>query len=84
MVTEPAVRSEMARVGVLAETELAVAIAERTGTDVARDLYPSLVATAVLAAVNTAMRHWLRDQSVPIAGLLTTTLDLLAAGLPTP
>lgn len=85
MVAEPAMQGEFLRAGALAEAELAAAIAERTGTDVNRDLYPNLVAAAVMAASNVAMQHWLRaDAPVPMDRLLTEALAQFAAGLPTP
>lgn len=85
MLAEPALRGEMLRAGARAETEIAAAVAERTGTDPARDLYPNLVAAAVLAAANTAMAHYLRtDPPVPVEHSLTEALSRLAAGLSTP
>jgi AcrR family transcriptional regulator len=85
MVAEPALQPEFLRASALAEAELAAAIADRTGTDVDRDLYPTLVATTVGAAVATATTHWLRTG--PPGGmeeLLTDALRQVAAGLPTP
>jgi AcrR family transcriptional regulator len=85
MVAEPAMQGEFLRAGALAEAEIAAAVAERTGTDVNRDLYPRLVASAVMAASNVAMQHWLRaDPPVGIERLLSEALAQLAAGLPTP
>jgi AcrR family transcriptional regulator len=85
MVEEPALQAEFIRAGAVAEAELAEAIAERTGTDVTRDLYPKLVAGAVGTAINVATEHWLRtDQPTPMAPLLREAIHQLAAGLPTP
>jgi AcrR family transcriptional regulator len=85
MVAEPAMQREFLRASALAEAGIAAVIAERTGTDVDRDLYPQLVASAVTAAGNVAMQHWLRaDPPVPMEPLLTEALAQLAAGLPTP
>jgi AcrR family transcriptional regulator len=85
MVAEPAVQPEFLRASALGEAGIAAAVAERTGTDVDRDLYPQLVASAVMAATNVAMRHWLRsDPPVPMEPLLLAALAQLAAGLPTP
>jgi transcriptional regulator MftR-like protein len=36
-----------------------LAIAERTGADPARDLFPHVMAAAIAAAVRVAGRHWL-------------------------
>ncbi|SDR86938.1 DNA-binding transcriptional regulator, AcrR family [Actinopolymorpha singaporensis] len=85
VLTEPAVRGELARVGAAVETELAAAIADRTGTDVEHDLYPRLVAAAVAAAVQVATLHWVHTGSQgPVAPLLQDTIRQLAAGLPVP
>ncbi|MET9019100.1 TetR family transcriptional regulator [Actinopolymorpha sp. NPDC004070] len=85
MLTEPAVRGELARVGAAVETELAAAIAARTNTDVDRDLYPRLVAAAVSAALRAATLHWLNsDAPGPIAPHLQDAIRQLAAGLPVP
>jgi AcrR family transcriptional regulator len=85
MLTEPEVERGFLKAMATAQRELAAAIAERTGTDATRDLYPTLVATAVGAAVGTAMEHWLRaDPPVAIETLIRESLDQLRAGLPTP
>ncbi|MFC1401629.1 MULTISPECIES: TetR family transcriptional regulator [Streptacidiphilus] len=82
---QPALQGEMLRAGSAAEARIAEAVAERTGTDPAKDLYPHLVAAAVLAAVNTALTHYLRsDPPVPVERLLTEAITRIAAGLPTP
>ncbi|MBF8192952.1 TetR family transcriptional regulator [Nonomuraea sp. K274] len=82
---EPALRAESLRVAFAADGELAAAIAARTGTDAARDLYPHLVAGAATAAVQAAVAHWLRsDPPVPLVPLLRDSLRALAAGLPVP
>ncbi|AGP54923.1 TetR family transcriptional regulator [Streptomyces rapamycinicus] len=85
MVAEPALRGEMLRAGAVAEAEIAAAVAERTGGDPERDLYPHLVASAVMGAVNTAIAHHLRTEgTVPVSRLLTDALARIAAGLSTP
>ncbi|NBE95344.1 TetR family transcriptional regulator [Nonomuraea sp. KC401] len=82
---EPALRAETLRVALAADGALAAAVAERTGTDLARDLYPHLVAAATTAAVQAAVGHWLRaDPPVSLAPLLRDALRALAAGLPAP
>ncbi|MEQ3549487.1 TetR family transcriptional regulator [Pseudonocardia nematodicida] len=43
------------------ERALAEAIAVRTGSDPARDLYPALVASATIAGMRVAVQHWLGD-----------------------
>ncbi|MEV0697847.1 TetR family transcriptional regulator [Saccharopolyspora sp. NPDC050389] len=85
MLAEPAVQGEVLKANATAQDELAKAIAERTGTDVAHDLYPQLVAAVVGAGSATAVTHWLREDphgsAVP---LLREALARIAAGLPTP
>ncbi|MGC4891960.1 TetR family transcriptional regulator [Micromonospora sp. DT227] len=85
MLAEPALQGEMLRAGAVAAAELAEAVAERTGTDAGRDLYPHLVAAAVNAGVGAAMRHYLRAaRPAPMERLLSDALAQLAAGLPPP
>lgn len=85
MMAEPALQGDMLRAAALAEAEFAAAVADRTGTDLARDMYPHLVAAAVLAANNVAQAHFLRaDPHVPMKELLTAALAGIAAGLPAP
>ncbi|MFF3920221.1 hypothetical protein ACFYZB_43790 [Streptomyces sp. NPDC001852] len=85
MVSEPALQGEMLRAGAIAEAEIAAAVADRTGADLRQDLYPHLVASAVVAAINTVMAHHLRtDPPVPVGRLLGDALTRVAAGLSTP
>lgn len=85
MLAEPSLQGEMLRAGALAEAEFAGAVAERTGTDLHKDLYPHLVAATVLAATNVAQAAFLRaDSPRTMQDLLTEALDRLAAGLPAP
>jgi AcrR family transcriptional regulator len=87
MMTEPALQGEFLRANTAAQDELAAAIAERTGTDAARDLYPRLVAGAVANAISVAMRLWQEQSAEPpvdFGALLRDALGQLAAGLPTP
>ncbi|MEU5261242.1 TetR family transcriptional regulator [Amycolatopsis sp. NPDC021455] len=85
MVAEPALQSEFAKAGAAAEAEFAAAIAERTGTDAAKDLYPRLMAATVVAAFNVVIGQWL-DTEPPgsMADLLRDVFGRLAAGLPAP
>jgi AcrR family transcriptional regulator len=58
-------------------------IAERTGTDPVRDLYPRLVAAVVRAVVEAAMDAYVAaDPPVPITSMLRRALADVAAGLP--
>ena len=85
MLSEPELQGEFLKASVTAERECAEAIAERTGTDPGRDLYPWLVAAAVSAAIRVANEQWLRaEPPVPLAPLLREALTQIAAGLPAP
>ena len=85
MVAEPSLQGEMLRASARAQAEVAEAVAERTRTNLTADLYPHLVAAALMAATNVATAHYLRaDPPVPMDRLLTDALAQLAAGLPTP
>ncbi|WP_214321871.1 acyl-CoA-like ligand-binding transcription factor [Nonomuraea sediminis] len=85
MLTEPSVQGEIHRANAAGVAELAVVIAERTGTDVTRDLYPRLVAGCVGAALGVVTDQWLHaEASVSIPTLLRDALGQVAAGLPVP
>ncbi|WP_213450980.1 acyl-CoA-like ligand-binding transcription factor [Rhizomonospora bruguierae] len=85
MLAEPALQGELLRAGAVAQADLAAAVAERTGTDLDRDMYPHLVAAAVGAAVSVVTQHFLRaGPGVPVDRLLAEALARIAAGLPTP
>ncbi|CAM2981667.1 TetR family transcriptional regulator [Skermania piniformis] len=62
---------------------LGVAIAERTGTDIERDLYPNLMQTVVVCAVKTALEFALSSGREP-ADLIHEVFAQLRNGLPQP
>ncbi len=69
------------------EVALAAAIAERTGTDAGKDLYPRLVAGVVVSATQTAFDHWRTSDGDGDADFPETLRDVLrqvARGLPPP
>ncbi|WP_222432208.1 TetR/AcrR family transcriptional regulator [Leekyejoonella antrihumi] len=66
------------------ETALAEAIATRTGLDADRDLYPTLVASAVAMANRVAIRRWKSGPAADLPALVTEAVDLLASGLHPP
>jgi AcrR family transcriptional regulator len=83
MIAEPALQGDLLRAGALAEAEVAAAVAERTGTDLSKDMYPHLVAAVVMAANNVAQAHFLRaGPHVSMPELLTEALARIVAGLP--
>jgi hypothetical protein len=85
MLDEPAMHGEMFRVNTEGTQVLTAAVAERTGTDPQRDVYPELVANVIGAAMGVAMRRWVAAHPpVPFAPLLHEVFTRLAAGLPTP
>lgn len=85
LLAEPALSGEVLKADAVAQAELARAIAERTGTDITRDVYPTLVAGVVGAATAAAVEHCLRAETpVPIGAVLRDLFDQIAAGLPVP
>ena len=81
--TEPAIHAEVLRATASAQSELARAIAERTGARRENDLYPHVAAAVVGAVVGVVLERWLRDgPSTSVAPLLRKAFDLVAAGLP--
>jgi AcrR family transcriptional regulator len=68
------------------EPVLAAAIAARTGTDPERDLYPRLVAGAVLAVIRIAVDYWSTtdDPAFSLPDLVGDAVHQVAAGLPAP
>jgi AcrR family transcriptional regulator len=68
------------------EPVLAAAIAARTGTNPATDLYPRLVAGAVLTAVRIAVDYWSTcdDPALSLPELVGDAVQQVAAGLPAP
>jgi AcrR family transcriptional regulator len=68
------------------EPLVAAAVAARTGTDPARDLYPHLVAGAVLTATRIALDHWSTrtDPASSLPDLVGDAIQRMAAGLPAP
>ncbi|PFG38238.1 TetR family transcriptional regulator [Georgenia soli] len=68
------------------EEELRNAVAQRTGTKVATDLYPWLVAAAAVSIVKTTTRLWAKPRSprVRLIEKIEDAFDQVAAGLPGP
>jgi len=62
MVFTPALFGEYLKTLVQAEEPLAKAIAERIGADPRGDLYPDVLAAAVMAAVRAATGHWIANR----------------------
>jgi AcrR family transcriptional regulator len=67
------------------ERVLTEAVAARTGSDPDVDLYPGVVAAAVVGAMRVAMAHWrAANDETSLADLLSAAFDILAAGLAEP
>lgn len=81
----PVLRAEMSKGDFAAQQALTQAIAERTGTDPVRDLYPALVAATALAALATARDRWLRvKRPQPLVLLIREAMGQIERGLPEP
>ena len=81
----PILAAEELKAQAVVEQGLASGIARRIGTDVERDLYPRLVAGAVISAVRVAVGHWMRTQpDLPLKAVVRDALERVAAGLPPP
>ena len=80
---EPAVQGEILKANAAAQEELARAIAERTGLDLERDVYPRLLASVVGAASGTAIGHWFGNED-SVVPHIRSALDQVRAGLPLP
>jgi hypothetical protein len=67
------------------ERLLAEAIAQRTGTRVGVDVYPTLLASVQACVLRTALHRWLAtDFTASVPELVDEAWDVLAAGLPAP
>ncbi|RZU32052.1 TetR family transcriptional regulator [Blastococcus saxobsidens] len=68
-----------------AELALAEAIAERTGTRVGVDVYPTLLAAVQGCAMRISLQRWVAtDFTASLPDLVDEAWDALAAGLPAP
>jgi AcrR family transcriptional regulator len=81
----PALVARLAAAFGEAEKAMAEAIAQRTGTRVGVDAYPSLLAAVSGVAVRTALHRWLAsDFTAALPDLVDEAWAVLAAGLPAP
>jgi AcrR family transcriptional regulator len=81
----PAIRGEYLKVTSEMQEALAEAIAARTGTDIGQDMYPRILAGAVIAAAQVAVRRWsAADPPVPLGPLLRRALEQLATACSQP
>jgi AcrR family transcriptional regulator len=63
------------------EWALAEAVAERTGTDPGRDLYPRLVAAVAITTMKVSMFRWSEQEGTSLEDHLDETFALLERGL---
>jgi AcrR family transcriptional regulator len=79
MMSTPAMFAEYLKTSSAMEQALAEAVAERLGRDVPGEMFPRIVAGAVIAACNVAQEQWLKsDPAVGLGPLLRTALRQLA------
>ena len=81
----PAMRGEYLKVNFEMQNALATAIAERTGTDLRADMFPQVLAGAVTAASQVAIRRWYAaDPPEPLRPILERALRQLASACAEP
>jgi AcrR family transcriptional regulator len=81
----PALLARLAAAFGEGERVLAEAIAQRTGTRIGADVYPTLLAAVAGVAMRTSLHRWLAsDFTAVLPDLLDEAWDALAAGLPAP
>jgi hypothetical protein len=81
----PELEAEQLKAYAAIESSLAVEIAERTGTDVRGDLFPTLAACAAVGAIRGALRYWLDTaDDVSYGALLQHAISTVGSGLPDP
>ncbi|WP_243726682.1 TetR/AcrR family transcriptional regulator [Actinocrispum wychmicini] len=78
MMSTPQMLGEVLKGQVAVQDELATAIADRLGLDPSRDMYPRVIAGAVMAAYQTARDYWLEiEPPVPMGPLILEALAQL-------
>ena len=81
----PAMRGEYLKVNFEMQNALAAAIAERMGTDLGADMFPQVLAGAVTAASQVAIRRWYAaDPPEPLRPILERALRQLASACSAP
>ena len=78
-----ALRGEFLKAHGEVERKISLAVAQRTGTDVERDLGPMLLAGSIASAMRVGMHRWLTyDHASNMGDCVRAALDELANGLP--
>ena len=83
MFEAPAIQAETLRAGAQAQDALAAAIADRTGTDTGKEMYPHLVAATVLAAQNVANSAFMATGR-SLEDFIRDAMRQVSEGLPPP
>lgn len=79
VLSAPAIRGEYLKINSEMQEALAEAIAARTGRDLEQDMYPRVLAGAVIAAAQVAVRRWAAaDPPVPLRPWLEEAFGQLA------
>ncbi len=85
VVGSPAIRGEYLKINAEMQDALAAAIGERTGTDPGTDMYPQILAGAVIAATQVAIRRWFRaDPPEPLLPIIELALRQIAGACSEP
>jgi AcrR family transcriptional regulator len=75
----PTLRAEFLKNLAEVERPLIVAIAQRTGADPDRELFPRLLATVIFSAIRAATEQWLRPETTePLGSLVAQALTYVA------
>ncbi len=83
VVQSPTLQGEYLKAQYVMQHAMADAIAERTGTDAASDMFPRIVAGAVMAATQVAMERWIMaDPPVALGPLMRRALRQLTEAVP--
>jgi AcrR family transcriptional regulator len=85
IVGSPTIRGEYLKINAEMQEALAAAIGERTGIDPGSDMYPEILAGAVIAATQVAIRRWIRaDPPEPLLPVIELALRQLASACSEP
>jgi AcrR family transcriptional regulator len=83
IMSTPELEGEALKAFSMAEGALAEAIAARTDSDPARDLFPAVTAAAVACAIRVAGRHWLEaGNTASFATILRSALSCVVPAAP--
>lgn len=82
VIRSPALQGEFLKTQYVTQHALAEAIAERSGTDTRTDMFPLVMAGAVIAATHVAMERWLfADPPIALAPLIRLALSQVTGPL---